>query len=389
MNRWVIALAAVPAIGLAGSLPASVGPAGVPLEVNEDGFCIVAVRLASSRAGEGDRTFRFLLDTGASATLVDAAMPARFVRDEGRSVPVWDITGVRVEGARARLHGLAFPGFVRTNVPVVRVDLRGSFGPLEDAPIDGVLGMDLLEQFPFVLDLPRRRWWPGRRLPGRTRSVPLRRVPGAPPQVELRAGGGTLLADVDTGSMGGVQVPPDRCPAPGRAWVEGAGLSRTRTRSRVGWLEEVRAGALRWREVPVDCCAPDGRGLLGLDLWSGCAVGFDFAVPCLEVPADRALDMPLRRPASRTLPVAWDRGVSPAVLRVIAVRPGSGMDRAGCRVGDVLVRVGPLAGNRLTRRGILGWVRRGAPHAWIIRREGVLARLAYPGEGGERKGHGP
>jgi len=90
--------------------------------------------------------------------------------------------------------------------------------------------------------------------------------------------------------------------------------------------------------------------------------------------------MPISRSNQRSLPIAWNRRGAVPFLKVIAVKPGSDMERAGCRVGDVLEAVGDLRGSRLNRRNIMALVGTGKAHAWVVKREGRLVRLVYPGK---------
>ena len=54
------------------------------------------------------------------------------------------------------------------------------------------------------------------------------------------------------------------------------------------------------------------------------------------------------------------------------------MATAGLLAGDELLQVGPLMGQRLTRRTILAQMAKGEAHAWTVLRNGRRLELAYP-----------
>lgn len=210
--------------------------------------------------------------------------------------------------------------------------------------------------------------------------LPFSDVPSPSPHVRLKAGIVDMPALVDTGCMGGFHLPPEACPGKEMGLTGSIDMAGGMSFSRTGTLDQAYLGSLCWRDLAIDCDAEPGRPMLGMDLWSTGPVGFDFIRKCLWFPGDSPGDMPISRSNQRSIPIAWNRRGAVPFLKVIAVKPGSDMERAGCRVGDVLEAVGDLRGSRLNRRNIMALVGAGKAHAWVVKREGRLVRLVYPGK---------
>jgi len=377
---------AAPDMGLSNA----VSPWVSPLLPSEDGFCILEAELTDPTGRAPSRKCRFLLDTGSEVIAIDSAVPsAYFWTDEG-FLDLKDVNGQAFAGQAILIKQLSVGPLSSRTLPAIRMELRHGPGSLQDEPVDGILGMPFLAGKRFILDVPNRRilWWGP--APERAMRLPFADVPSSVPHVPLKAMGVDMPALVDTGCMGGFHLPPEACPGGVPGLGGSVGMAGGVGLNRMGMLDHAYLGSLCWRDLEVDCDAAPGRALLGMDLWSNGPVGFDFIRRCLWFPGETPGDMPLLRSGRRSLPIAWNRRGPVPFLRIIAVKPGSDMERAGCRVGDVLEAVGDLRGPALNRRNIMALVGTGKAHAWVVKREGRLVRLAYPGQpvNGSRAGAG-
>ncbi|HEX3315370.1 MAG TPA: hypothetical protein VHR72_10790 [Gemmataceae bacterium] len=127
------------------------GYAAIELEKMRTGYFGVRVRV-------GDRKFLMLLDTGAPNTHVDSTrtkaldLPWRYL-DEAVFGPGWgkmgyaELAGMKIGAVDIR------PFHVRTKDGTQLNALLGAYG---DAPIDGILGADVLEPHAAVIDYPSR-----------------------------------------------------------------------------------------------------------------------------------------------------------------------------------------------------------------------------------------
>jgi hypothetical protein len=76
----------------------------------------------------------------------------------------------------------------------------------------------------------------------------------------------------------------------------------------------------------------------------------------------------------------WDRSGDAPHLVVVLVKPGSAMEKAGCKIGDELIQAGDLRGQVITRRTVQDLVASGVKHTWIVRRNGQSVSLAFSGQ---------
>lgn len=348
-----------------------------PLSQDESGLLVVPVTLHSMKSWNTTRTFRFLLDTGSSACIVDRSVPTEFFWDEPQTeTTTRDIADQRTVAPTVLLKRVEVGTIIRDGVFAIRTDLRNQIGRFEDQPVDGILGMSFLRGTRFLLDPSAGRlvWWDLHFSPGLT--VPISDTPGGP-LVSLRLGNQEVLATVDTGHSGGVDLPMALRPeGKGMATVS-MGLSGALVAGADVRVNRLEAGSSAWVNLPVGFQSAGKTGYLGVDVWMAAPVCFDFITNHVTFSLDAAGNLPIRREASRNLPLQWDRsGRSPRLL-VFLVKPGSAMEEAGCLPGDEVIQAGALRGPTLTRRNVQDLVASGAQHIWIVRRNGQELELAF------------
>jgi len=140
------------------ALAAALTPAGytaVPMTRHGDSHLTVDVRV-------NDVAGTFILDTGAGRTVIDRAAQSRF--DEGRDV----VAGGQATGAGGTGMAIsALPGN-RLRIGDYRDDaftvhflaldhVNAAFSQRGEAPVDGVIGADILERGGAVIDYPNLR----------------------------------------------------------------------------------------------------------------------------------------------------------------------------------------------------------------------------------------
>lgn len=351
------------------------------ITLDENGLPMVSVTLHSLKNPNVSRTFRFELDTGSGWCVIDQSVPSEFFWDETQiQASPRDIANQVVASTTVLLKRIEVGGVTRDGIIASRMDLRNQIGRFEDRPMDGILGMSFFRGTRFLLEPKENRliWWGYHFSPGVT--VPITVGNGGVPWLTLRLGKQEAAAILDTGSTSGVDLPPSLRPkGEGEAMVSAgmSGKQLTGTEMKVTRLE---AGTGAWTDLPVTFESEGSTGRIGTDVWLAAPVCFDFITDHLTFSVDRDGNLPIRREPSRRLPLMWDRSGNTPRLVVVLVKPGSAMEKAGCKVGDELIQAGDLQNQKLTRRAVQDLVASGVKHTWIVRRMGQSVSLAFGGK---------
>jgi predicted aspartyl protease len=195
--------------------------------------------------------FDFLLDTGSSATVLGAELAASLRAEIGRIAPVATTLGPR-GFRRAEIRSISLGGLRRGPLSVLVSDLREV--RRLDSSLQGVLGLDFLAHFDFLIDYRNRRLEMSEAMSAVPRGgVSFRREAGrilVP--VETGSSSAVLWLVLDTGADGlvltgtsGVAVERD---ARRLARIDSAGGSAI---LRTGALPRLRAGSVTLARVPV------------------------------------------------------------------------------------------------------------------------------------------
>ena len=368
-------------------LPAIADPrpttAITPVEVDENGLPVVKVRLSSKKPGVPDRELRFILDTGASLNMIDATVPADLFWEEpekpkGATSTVRDGTGTVIATPIVCLKRLELAGMVRDDVMAYRMDLKGTmFGRIQDEPVDGILGMNFLRGTRFVLDLGAReiRWWQD--ISGH--RIPLSLDGTDRPTLVVRVGSTDVPCMLDTGGVGGIQMPGN---ADASDHPEPFGYSSASGEIKQGKtvvVERLESGGKTWVNVPLDLIDPgDGRPMIGLDVLGAAPLGLDLVDLWATFTLDARGNLPYRKTPLRPL-LGWERTPGGNRLLVLGINPISRWAQAGVKEGDEVLAIGPLTGDALTLRSAMAFSNRGVAHLWRVRRDGVERILNVPG----------
>ena len=342
------------------------------------GLPIISVTLHSLKTPGTSRTFRFILDTGADWCVADKSIPSEFFWDDPHTESTArDIADQALPTESVLLKRVEVGDLTRDGIYAVRMDLHAQMGRFQDQPVDGILGMTFLRGTRFLLEPDERRliWWGYHFSPGAT--LPLSTSPGVLPSLSLRVQGQTVEAEVDTGSTGGLDLPAALNPKRAGEKTVSQGVSGVAIAGEIQAIPAIEAGAFAWRHAPVNFQEGTKLGRIGLDVWLASKVCFDFVTRHVTLTLDKAGNLPLRRGPNRRLPLLWDRSGAVSRLVVALVKPGSPMEKAGCKVGDEVIKAGDLKGPMLTRRAVQDLVASGVRHAWTVRREGQDMNLAF------------
>jgi len=349
----------------------------------------------------GEKTLRMALDTGADCTMFDESLRDLLGAEIG-------MTSVSTPGGPVRASkfgpitlSLGSAGKISTRGPTFCANL-GVMNEATDVRLDGIVGMDVLSQFVFQVDLARRKAYLLRSCPDdagvavpfmdpdlsvmRNRNANV----GYPaPEILLTLPGGNEVPFlVDTGYAGSLGLESTICE---QAITQqrisllgdtlGGGLQSVETR-RLGILETIRLGEFQHRNLMID--EVRSFNIIGLNYLARFVVTFDF-------PRRRLLLRPSPlfavSEAERTLRMGklWIDGIhtaSPAEMvecldKLIRADPGNParyMPRVRYRVTqgnydqaiedlDVMIRLNPRDATSFYARGNVFCYKRDADHA--------------------------
>jgi len=169
--------------------------------------------------GEDGRTYRFIVDTGSTATLVSPDLAKRFGLKPKKGAPadlvkVRSAAGAEIDLEPVTLRSITLGAAYFDNVPALVFDFADLSLHL-GAPIDGILGFPLFRDTLLTLD------YPGAKLV--LAPCPLVQAPGRPaprsstiafnnerntPLVPIQLGNESFIVQVDTGSDGSLSLNP-------------------------------------------------------------------------------------------------------------------------------------------------------------------------------------
>lgn len=188
------------------------------------------------------KDLNFLLDTGASPTVLDRGLAQKLHLEElPASIAVLDGS---VQAGQATLPSLNFGPMRRDNLPVLIEDLS-FFQKALPVHIDAVVGLDVLGQTAFEIDYPSRKIHFGP-LPQLANSLPIQMKAGLP-IVDAELNHVSLRLLVDTGASSLILFEPST-PRPISPMKISAVIGEAE-RKQV-WLRSVRLGEAQFGQEP-------------------------------------------------------------------------------------------------------------------------------------------
>ncbi len=300
--------------------------------------------------------YHFLIDTGASVTLVSPELAARYSDTSAPPIPQTQVSVKSADGNTTLLPPVTlrrfFLGQARfERVPALVYDcgaLSAHFG----IKIDGVLGFTFFRDTLLTLDYPRSRVLlvpnssPPPSLPGST--VPFDNT-SRTPLIPVTLGNETFIALIDSGSDSGLNLNPvglhatfDYGPKPGLAVATLTG-DRPQQVGRVA--QSLQIGGYTFMHPVV--ALTDDLASLGGAVLKNFTVTFDQRRS--QVTFYRESSVPILTPSRRSAGLSFDK--TPVYWRVTHVVPGSPAEAAGIQAGDLCTRINrePIASWNLRR----------------------------------------
>lgn len=258
-------------------------PSWVPVAIDSDGTIIVHVRINNSGP------FPFLLDTGASHSVVSESLTERLKLPLVAQTTVTTVTGRETRGV-VRLNQTSM-GSVRSETVLASVAPASHLASVARG-IDGVIGQDFLFSFNYTLDYRRRRliWTDGATTDEGTRLRLIAHHGRYLVQIAVPGGGAPMLLVPDSGADGFVMFERrGRTPMTLDAMAQRTSVRSLSGRQTVGamMMRELRIGDVIVRNQPVAVIARDdgdlldGDGVLPLHLFA--SVSFNAREQCLVV----------------------------------------------------------------------------------------------------------
>ncbi len=307
---------------------------------------------------DGKGPYRFIFDTG-GANLVDPAV--------AREIGATAVGGVQGSGVGAATESFRFArvGSLRVGDAELRDQLfstapvRAGFGTSGSAPVDGLIGWEVLARYVTTFDYGRDRVT--LRMPSAstlTGNVTHFVFGGTQPQMPCAIDGISTVCAIDTGSRSSLDlftpfiaahpsVVPANATAPGfNGFGIGGGdigrLGRVRSVALGGYdLDSMIAGLGTTKQ---GAFARIGVGAnVGGGIWKRFVVRFDYPHVTMSLAPDAAYNVPDSYDRSGIFAVAHD-----GHLIAIDVRPGTPAADAGIKKGDVIASIDGKSGADLT-----------------------------------------
>jgi len=322
--------------------------ASVPIQVAEN-----HVYLDCMLNGKGP--FHFELDSG-GANVIDPAVSEKLGVASGGSTQVTGVGSESSASSFAVIKTLQVGNALVTNQVFVVLPIAKSVGIAHGAPLDGVIGYEVLSRFVTTFDYGNKKvvfHMPGSYTPPPDATV----IPivsyGTQPQFACSIDSVPTTCTIDTGARNSISlftpfveahpsVVPATVTAPG---VNGYGVGG-RSIGRLGRVRTLSFGGLTLRDLVGDYTSQSKGGLampfiganVGGAVWKRFTMTLDY----------RKLTMTLTPNADFEVSDHWDRSgvflVNKASITIIDVRPGTPAADAGLVSGDVIVSVNGSSG---------------------------------------------
>ena len=343
--RWIAMVSLIGALVIHAGETAS----KAAFELGFAGLPIVKIKLLAKDGSS--KELRMVVDTGSSITVLDRTVGAEYWKEDGKGALAQGSSGGTMEAEPVVLYQLQFGPWIMNRVQGIRLDLN-EFNAVEDIPVNGILGMNVLRSGPFRLDFAAREVvWGGKPSGAYLRDLSYTRL--GLPILELEVAGKRIDALCDTGSnecldlsdqdAEKLRTATDRRSSGGQVALGGLpGIEAVIALK----AKPVSAGTRSWCDPEVLFRRGTQDSKIGVramwpDIW------FDFHKNQIGFALSQRGCIESRPAIKAPIFAYWDRRGSKAKIRVGGVKPGSSYESAGLKPGDVLLEVGAAKGDAL------------------------------------------
>ncbi len=350
------------------------------IEIDECGNIILKITLSTKKFLSKDRQFRFMLDTGCSTTIISKSVPDQLFWNEGLLINDNESqkNGL-VGGELVIIKRMIVGGMVRDEVAAIRMDIENnSYGQMQDVPVDGILGMNVLRGLKFTIRPAEQRieWWNA--IVGA--SLPLEYDPLGLPIVSVSNNDQTVACIIDTGYTGGIELPTsflsnqETKPIHKQSFL---GVS-SGVQSTMGFLS---LGGQRINNIPCDFFETNSTTTIGLKILMLLPFSLDFLSNRMILgPELMNIQFDSIERKQMLLPLRWNRLSNSFYLSFLPISNDSEFSKAGIKEGDKVLRVGPLIGQKLTKRGILNYSLTHNKLQWELQRGNEKIKILTSGQ---------
>ncbi|MDP1830938.1 MAG: aspartyl protease family protein [Geothrix sp.] len=342
-------------------------------------FSGLPILKASLTAKNGsNKSVRMLLDTGTSTTVLDRSVSSAFVSTAGPETTARTSFGGELNVEPIIIHKLELAGISVEELTGLRSDLS-LFNRTEDLPIDGIIGIDVIKKFKFILDLKNREIIWG----GNPNGFYLQKVAyteTGTPTVTLTISNKKITALVDTGDNGALELTEDdyaHFKSNADMISDGTQVDATRlSKESIVHVSPraVNLGGKSWCNIYIVSRPGLVLSRLGIGaMWD--SIWFDFQNNQIGLAIGSSGCFNSHGPIRMPIHAFWDRTGSMPKLVVVGVKPNSYYEKIGLKSGDTLLGVGEIGGEELSLVNLEKTLR-GEPRVNIkIERNGKIIQL--------------
>lgn len=337
---------------------------------------------------EGHGPYKFILDTGADGSTVDAALAKELnLRVTGATRLSSPAGGEGVESSNLMIDTLEAGGMIFHDVDAQTLDLRGMFG--DPSGPQGILGASNFPGMLLTLDYPGSRILlrPGELPPADGSEIFQYAEEDTFPSVDVSYGGVTVRSHLDTGSPGGFTLPSkfagklhlDEEPKKvGEANLVGGTMDLLGAKL----IAEAKIGKHAFEEPDLRFGEFFPVGNIGYQVLKDFEVTIDSANKRVRLERTGSAQAAIVAPATAGTAAAPPNrrygiqlhGIDGESVDVAGAEPGSIAERAGLQAGDKILEMNgkPLAG--LSREERIGCLR-GSPLVLLVDRGGEKVEI--------------
>lgn len=330
-----------------------------PIELTPFGIPIIDVTLFDV-TGESHKA-RFILDTATNISVIDVKLVGKYTTGKRITKDVITATNNKMDVEEVNIIQLQFGENIYKQIPMISLNFDDTFNMSDDHPIEGVIGMDLLNKLNFEIDFSNRLidWRPQKS--NSYSVIPIRIDDDGIPFVLANVCGYSIPCVCDTGSNEFISLPEKilaKIRYHNEALRRGSGIDSAGEHEAIYGFRldgHFSIGEWSWENPKFTQSKDTQSGRLGCEsFWP--KVRFDFMSKNIEIYISNSNQKILCPPSEKPYQIIplWKKVDGERKLVIAAVKPGSAMEKAGIHVGDVIIRFNNLENESLNIKSVLG-----------------------------------